>query len=86
VKNNYTAGPDTSERLEPGDEEILDVLKGDEMDDLKNKGPQDRARINVHEAHEVEYWTKKLGVSREKLEAAVKKVGVSAEAVEKELA
>ena len=54
-------------------------------DDKSNRGPQDAARINIHEDYEVEYWTKKFGVSRSELEAAVGKVGVSAEAVAKEL-
>jgi hypothetical protein len=54
-------------------------------DDLKNRGPQDRARIAMTEPHEVRYWTEALGVSREKLQAAVDKVGNSAEAVRKEL-
>ena len=54
-------------------------------DDLKNRGAQDRARVNVHEAHEVAYWTKKWGISKEQLAAAVKKAGVSADAVAKEL-
>jgi hypothetical protein len=34
--------------------------------------------VNVHEAHELRYWTEALGVSKEDLEAAVKKVGVMA--------
>jgi hypothetical protein len=55
-------------------------------DDLTNRGPADRARINVHEAHEVKYWTKELGVSKEKLEETVHKVGVMADAVRKHLA
>lgn len=55
-------------------------------DDLKNKGPADRSRIAMGEEHEVRYWTEALGVSREKLQAAVDKVGNSAEAVKKELA
>ena len=50
-------------------------------DDLIKRGQQDRSRINVHEEHEVRYWTEALGVSREQLEQAVKQVGVSAEAV-----
>jgi len=50
-------------------------------DDLKNRGPQDRLRINVHEEHEVRYWTQELGVSREELERAVLAVGVMAAAV-----
>ena len=54
-------------------------------DDLKNRGAQDRARVNVNEDHEVRYWTQKLGVSKEQLAAAVNKVGVSADAVAREL-
>lgn len=54
-------------------------------DDLKNRGPQDRARINVNEDHELRYWTETLGVSEDKLRAAVKAVGVSVEAVKKHL-
>jgi hypothetical protein len=54
-------------------------------DDLKNRGAQDRARVNIHEDHEVAYWTKKWGISKEELAAAVKKAGVSADAVAKEL-
>ena len=50
-------------------------------DDLHNSGPRDRARINIHEEHEVRWWTHALGVSRRVLEAAVSKVGVSERAV-----
>ena len=57
------------------------------MPDNKSKTrPQDASRINVHEKYEVEYWSKKFGVTPEQLKAAVAKVGVSAKAVEKELA
>jgi hypothetical protein len=56
------------------------------MDDLKKKGSQDRSKINIHEDHEVKYWTKELGVSKERLLKAVEKVGNSAAAVRKELA
>lgn len=54
-------------------------------DDLKNRGPGDRSRVNIHEDHEVRYWTEKWGVSKEELTAAVRKVGVSADAVAREL-
>ena len=54
-------------------------------DDTSKRNPQDSRRINIHEEHEVQYWTKKFGVSRDKLEAAVKKVGVMATDVEREL-
>ena len=38
-------------------------------------GPQDYDRINVNVESEVEYWTKELGVSRERLARAVEEVG-----------
>jgi len=44
-------------------------------------GPPDRDRINVHEAYEVQYWSKKVGVTPEQLKAA----GTSAKAVEAHL-
>jgi hypothetical protein len=54
-------------------------------DDLDERGPQDRSRINLHEDWEVRYWTKALGVSRERLEQLVREHGNSAEAVRKAL-
>jgi hypothetical protein len=50
-------------------------------DDLSNRGPQDRARINIHEEWEVRWWCKELGVTPAELVAAVQAVGVSAEKV-----
>lgn len=46
-------------------------------DNLDNTGAQDRARINVHEEHEVRYWTEALGVDAATLRNAVQTVGVS---------
>jgi Protein of unknown function (DUF3606) len=46
-------------------------------DDLKNRGPQDRARINVNEPWEVKWWTKELGVTEEELRELVRQHGVS---------
>jgi len=54
-------------------------------DDPQKRRPQDSQRVNIHEDHEVQYWTEKFGVTRAQLEAAVKKVGVMAKDVEKEL-
>ena len=54
-------------------------------DDPRNRGAQDRSRISLQQEHEVRYWTARFGVSREKLEAAVKKVGPSAAKVAAEL-
>jgi hypothetical protein len=55
-------------------------------DDPNKKGYQDRSKIAMHEEHEVKYWTKHLGVSKDQLQRAVDKVGNSAAAVRKELA
>jgi hypothetical protein len=54
-------------------------------DDKTNRGPADRARINVHEPYEVSYWTKELGCTKAELEAAVKAVGVMVTAVKAHL-
>jgi hypothetical protein len=54
-------------------------------DDLKDVGPRDRDRVNVHEDYEVEYWSRKWGISAAQLHAAVKKVGVIADDVAREI-
>lgn len=54
-------------------------------DDRNKRGPEDASRINLNEDYEVEYWTNRFGVSKERLKAAVDKVGVSVDAVAKEL-
>jgi hypothetical protein len=54
-------------------------------DNLKDRGAQDRSRVNIHEDHEVRYWTEKWGVTKEQLAAAVQRAGVSANAVAREL-
>ena len=54
-------------------------------DDKTNRGPQDRTRIAMGENYEVDYWTGKFGVSRERLQQAVDAVGNSADAVERHL-
>ena len=55
------------------------------MDNLTIRNQPDRSKINMHEDHEVKYWTKALGVSKAELQKAVDKVGNSAAAVRKEL-
>ncbi|WP_081864739.1 DUF3606 domain-containing protein [Chondromyces apiculatus] len=50
-------------------------------DDTSIRGPQDAKLISLKEEHEVRYWTKALGVSKEELEKAVTAVGHSAEKV-----
>ena len=52
------------------------------MADNKTKtAPQDRSRIALGEDYEVAYWTKKFGVSKERLAEGVAAVGTSAQAV-----
>jgi hypothetical protein len=55
------------------------------MDNKANTGSPDRDLINIGENYEVEYWSKKFGVTVERLKTAVKAVGNSAAAVEKQL-
>ena len=45
----------------------------------------DNPRININDEYEVRYWTGVLGVSREKLRAAIKAVGPTADAVRRQL-
>jgi hypothetical protein len=54
-------------------------------DDPTKKGGPDRDRVNIHEEHEMRYWTERLGVSRDKLQDAVKKVGPMVDDIEAEL-
>lgn len=48
---------------------------------MPRRDDQDRARINMGEPSEVEYWARTLGVSEERLAEIVKKVGESVGAV-----
>ena len=54
-------------------------------DNLTKRGQPDRSKINIHEPHEVKYWSHALGVSKQDIQKAVDKVGNSAAAVRKEL-
>jgi len=54
-------------------------------DDLTNRGPADRDRINMNEDWEVRYWTKKFGVTEEELGDAVRAVGSMSADVERHL-
>jgi hypothetical protein len=56
------------------------------MADDKNKtGPQDASRVNINERYEIDYWSKRFGVTPERLKEAVEKAGTSVKAVEAEL-
>jgi hypothetical protein len=51
-------------------------LKGAAMaDDAKQTGKPDDQRINIEQEHELNYWSRELSVSREKLRAAVQNAG-----------
>ena len=54
-------------------------------DNLTKKAPQDASKVNIHEKHEIDYWTQALGVPKDKLIAIVEEVGTSAAAVRKAL-
>jgi hypothetical protein len=44
-------------------------------DDRAKLGRQDDERINVEQDHELAYWSRTFGVSRDQLRSAVAKVG-----------
>ncbi len=48
-------------------------------------GPQDYDRINVNVESEIAYWTKELGVSRERLARAIEQVGEKVADVRRQL-
>ena len=50
-------------------------------DNLNIKGPADRNFINLGEDHEVRYWCARYGCTKLQLQAAVRAVGTSANAV-----
>jgi hypothetical protein len=50
-------------------------------DDPNLRRPQDSSRINMNQEHEVRWWTKEFGCTREQLQKAVQAVGVSADKV-----
>lgn len=54
-------------------------------DDLTKKGQADRIRINVNAPHELRYWSKDLGVSKERLRELVKRHGVMASEIREAL-
>ncbi|MGN2244788.1 DUF3606 domain-containing protein [Frateuria sp. GZRR33] len=54
-------------------------------DNLNDRGPADRTRVNVNEDYEARYWANKWGVSEAELRTAVERVGVMADDVERAL-
>jgi len=54
-------------------------------DDKSKSGGQDRSRINVNEDYELRDWSRKFGVSPERLKAVVKRVGPMVDDVKRAL-
>lgn len=54
-------------------------------DDRRKRGPADRARVNVNQPWEVDYWTGRWGVTAAQLRQAVKKAGPLTKDVRREL-
>jgi Protein of unknown function (DUF3606) len=54
-------------------------------DDLKNRGPADRARVNVNEPWEMKWWCNQFGCTEAQLREAVRAVGVMADDVRRYL-
>jgi Protein of unknown function (DUF3606) len=54
-------------------------------DNLKIRRPQDPKQVNVHEAWELTYWSKTLGVTPDQLKQAVKAVGTQVSNVKRHL-
>jgi uncharacterized protein DUF3606 len=55
------------------------------MTDDKTKKAADGRRINLHQAYELGYWSRKFGVSEQEVAEAVQKAGPMASDVEQEL-
>jgi hypothetical protein len=54
-------------------------------DNTQKTGGQDRKRININQDYELQDWSDKFGVTKERLKEAVEAVGDSAKQVEKYL-
>ena len=50
-------------------------------DDLKDRGPQNRSRINLEESWEINYWTNALDCKESELRDAIREVGNSSDSV-----
>jgi hypothetical protein len=64
---------------------LADGRRLEMADDKSNRGPADRARVNIHERYELEYWSKEFGVTPAKLRELVGKHGVMAADIRKAL-
>ena len=60
---------------------IINQLTINIIDNKEKIGSPDRERINVNEDYELQDWSKKFGVNKEQLKAAVDAVGTQAQDV-----
>lgn len=44
-------------------------------DDLTRKGPEDPKKVNMSQTWEMDYWSQKFGISKDKLLKAIAAVG-----------
>lgn len=54
-------------------------------DNLAKHGPQDGRKINVNQVHELQYWTRRLGLTEGELRDIVNKVGPGVRRVTEEV-
>jgi len=54
-------------------------------DNLKDRGPRDRSRIDINEDWECRYWSEKFGISADELRRVVREVGDRVQDVERRL-
>ena len=54
-------------------------------DNLGDRVPADRSRVNINETWEIWYWCKEFDCTEGQLRTAVAEVGVSADAVRKKI-
>ena len=52
-------------------------------DDIRIRQPEDPTKINVNQSWELEYWSNKFGVTKDKVKQAVAAVGPMVVDVEK---
>ena len=71
--------------LTPAEAERLGIRYGEihTSDDRKKRRRAASSRINIDDDYEVQYWTKKFGVTAAQLKDCVKTVGVMASDVKK---
>ena len=54
-------------------------------DNLNKTGRADDTRINIHQDHELRYWSRRLGTTAEQLRSAVRAVGPMVKDVKRHL-